>query len=126
MIEVYSGTPGSGKSLHIAHVIRNYLRLGKRVISTCDIDTDLCFLNPFRVFWINRTGKKPKRIKRNKKADNFTYIDINEVKPDFLYQYALQLSFPKIQSFGTSGTHFFGSIGTSVMMWFLSLRVRSS
>lgn len=32
--------------------------------------------------------KKPKRIKRNKKADNFTFIDINEVKPDFLYEYA--------------------------------------
>lgn len=88
MMEVYSGTPGSGKSLHLAHLIRNYLRLGKRVISTCDIDTDLCFLNPFRVFWINRTGKKPKRIKRNKKADNFTFININEVKPDFLYEYA--------------------------------------
>lgn len=88
MIEIYSGTPGSGKSLHIAHEIRNYLRIGKRVISTCEIDTDLCFLNPFRVFWINRTGKKPRKIRRNKKADNFTYIDINEVKPDFLYEYA--------------------------------------
>ena len=32
MIELYSGTPGSGKSLHTAKEIRTRLRMHKRVI----------------------------------------------------------------------------------------------
>lgn len=88
MIELYSGTPGSGKSLHTAHEIRFHLRLGRRVISSCDIDTDLCFLNPFQTWYINHIRKKPKRIKHNSKADNFLFKDIQEITPDFLYEYA--------------------------------------
>ena len=32
MIELYSGTPGSGKSLHTAKELRTRLRMHKRVI----------------------------------------------------------------------------------------------
>lgn len=88
MIELYSGTPGSGKSLHCAHEIADWLRAGKNVISTCNIDTDLCFLNPFQKWYVNHFNKKPKHIKRNKKADNFYYIPIEEITPDWLYSFA--------------------------------------
>ena len=88
MIELYSGTPGSGKSLHTAHEISQWLQSGKNVISTMDIDTDLCFLNPFQKWFVNHFKRKPKHIKRNRKADNFYYIPIEEVTPDYLYAFA--------------------------------------
>lgn len=90
MIEMYTGTPGSGKSLHTVHEIRAWLRAGKKVISTCDIDTDLCFLNIWQKLYIKHTGKKPKKIKHNKKQDNFYYIPIEEVTPDYLYRFAAE------------------------------------
>ncbi len=90
MIEVYSGTPGSGKSLHTSHEIKTYLNIGKNVISTCAIDTDLCFLNPFKVWYVNHFNKKPKKIKKNKKAKNFYYIDILDITPDYLYRFAAE------------------------------------
>lgn len=88
MIELYSGTPGSGKSLHTSKEISEWLRAGKYVISTCYIDTDLCFLNPFQKWYVNHFNKKPEKIKRNKKADNFYYIPIEEVSPEYLYEFA--------------------------------------
>lgn len=42
MIYLYSGTPGSGKSLHIARVIKNTLMMGKPVIANIPINTSLC------------------------------------------------------------------------------------
>ena len=84
MIQIYSGTPGSGKSLHTAHEIKDYLNFGKRVISSCDIDTDLCFLNPFQRWYVNHFKKKPKRIKRDKRADNFFFRDIHDITPLYL------------------------------------------
>lgn len=90
MTEMYTGTPGSGKSLHAVHEIRDWLICGKNVISTCDIDTDLCFLNIWQKLYINHTGKKPKKIKHNKKQDNFYYIPIEEITPDYLYRFAAE------------------------------------
>lgn len=40
MIYLYSGTPGSGKSLHVARVIRNTLLLNKPVLANIPINTD--------------------------------------------------------------------------------------
>lgn len=88
MIQLYTGTPGSGKSLHSAHDIRFNLRLGKKVISTCYIDTSLCFLNPIQEFIFNKTGKLPKKRKKDKREDNFYYIDINDITPEYLYNFA--------------------------------------
>lgn len=88
MIKLYSGTPGSGKSLHSAHEIADWLRAGKNVISTCNIDTDLVFLNPFKRWYVNHFKKKPKHIKRDKRADNFYYIPIEEITPEWLYSFA--------------------------------------
>lgn len=41
MIYLYSGTPGSGKSLHTARVIRNTLMFNKPVIANIPINTSL-------------------------------------------------------------------------------------
>lgn len=88
MMQVYTGTPGSGKSLHCAHDIRFHLRLGHNVISTCYIDTSLCFFTPFQEWRFNRTGKRPKKQKHDKREKNFHYIDINKITPEFLYEFA--------------------------------------
>lgn len=42
MIYLYSGTPGSGKSLHAASDIRKYLRLGYPVITNFELKAALC------------------------------------------------------------------------------------
>lgn len=88
MIQLYSGTPGSGKSLHAAHDIRFNLRIGRNVISTCFIDTSLCFLNPIQEFIFNKFGKRPRKHKPDKREKNFHYIDINDITPDYLYDFA--------------------------------------
>lgn len=38
MIDLYSGTPGSGKSLHTAERLYYWLRIGKPAICNFDID----------------------------------------------------------------------------------------
>lgn len=66
MIYLYSGTPGSGKSLHTARVIYWSLKRGFPVIANFAINTD--------------------KIK-GKKAE-FLEIDNDALKPDFLIDYA--------------------------------------
>ena len=41
MIYLYTGNPGSGKSYHAAIDIYNWLRSGKNVISSININTSL-------------------------------------------------------------------------------------
>ena len=88
MIQQYTGTPGSGKSLHAAHEIRADLRCGKYVISTMSVDTELCFLNPVQEWLFNHFGIRPKRKKRDKREKNFVYVDINDITPEYLYDHA--------------------------------------
>lgn len=65
MIYLYSGTPGSGKSLHAAQVIVNRSRQGRPVIANFEAD-----------------------LSKYKKA-NFTYVSNEDLTPDFLMRYAL-------------------------------------
>ncbi len=88
MIEQFTGTPGSGKSLHCAREIKTYLNIGRNVISTCWIDTDLCFLNLFQKWYVNHFKRKPKKIKHDRRSDNFHYITNNDLDPDYLYSFA--------------------------------------
>ena len=60
MIRLYSGTPGSGKSLHNARDVINRSRFGKPVI-----------------------GNFPCDLSRFKKA-NYTYVPNNKLTPDYL------------------------------------------
>lgn len=41
MISLYSGTPGSGKSLHTASVIKAWLRMDRPVVCNFEIDTSM-------------------------------------------------------------------------------------
>ena len=71
MLTFYSGTPGSGKSLHVARDIYYNLRKRKRpVIANFPIDYD----------HVTQMGKK--------KAANFYYVDNSELTVRWLYEYA--------------------------------------
>lgn len=64
MISLYSGTPGSGKSLHVAKDIRDRLILGKPVIAN---------------FEVNTSGFKRAR---------FLYVSNLDLRPDLLIRYS--------------------------------------
>ena len=69
MIELYSGTPGSGKSLHVAERIYFSLsRKSQNVIANFDINLDV--------------------IKHQKAS--FTFVDNWDLTPDFLIKYAME------------------------------------
>jgi hypothetical protein len=72
MVTFYSGTPGSGKSYHMATEIKFKLRLGRNIICTENID-------------INKVNENGKR-----KIGNFTYVPIEEINTQFLYKYAYE------------------------------------
>lgn len=71
MIYLYSGTPGSGKSLHQADNILYRLRLGKPVLANFDINLKFA------------CGKKDPR-----KMGEFYYIDNAILNPDILVKYS--------------------------------------
>lgn len=64
MIFLYSGTPGSGKSLHTARTIWYHLALNKPVIANFEIDTS-----------------------KVKNAHLFTYVDNESLTPEYLIKY---------------------------------------
>lgn len=76
MISLYSGTPGSGKSLHCARTIINWSRLGYPVVGNFTVD-----------------------LSKYKRAD-FTYCPNHEMTPDFL----IKLSQEKVGSHPKEGS----------------------
>lgn len=75
MLSMYTGTPGSGKSLHCAEVIYNALLRGRGVIANFDINLDV-----FK--------QLPKR--KTKKLGTFLYMDSFKMSPRFFCEYALK------------------------------------
>lgn len=69
MISLYSGTPGSGKSLHIAERICTKLRAGRPVIANFGFD------------WQKAVGKK-------KRVGEFVETDNDSLTPAFLRRYS--------------------------------------
>lgn len=67
MIYLYSGTPGSGKSLHAARTIKNRLRMGENVL--CNFPVNLSLISGFK--------------------GNFVEFD-NMVTPDYFIAYSRQ------------------------------------
>lgn len=61
MIYLYSGTPGSGKSLHTARTIYYHLALGKPVICNFDIDRSKV-KNPDLFTYIDNCDLHPKKL----------------------------------------------------------------
>lgn len=70
MIELYTGTPGSGKSLHCAKEIYTRISRGKTVIANFDINLTI--------------------FKNTKRRGNFVYIDNSELSADKLMEYAVK------------------------------------
>ena len=68
MIELYTGTPGSGKSLHCAKVICQKLQVKKNVIANFDINLS---------------------VFKGRGIGDFTYMDNSEMSPDLLVDYAM-------------------------------------
>lgn len=66
MIELYSGTPGSGKSLHLARKVRDALKFSCPVIGTFHINKDMLWKN----------SKYP-----------YTYVNIYDLSPKMLIDY---------------------------------------
>ena len=67
MVSTYTGTPGSGKSLHCADKILFYLKHGKRVICNFPINENMI----------------KKRYRKN-----FLYLPDSELTPHYLFEYA--------------------------------------
>lgn len=72
MIWLYSGTPGSGKSFHVAKQMMIKLRQRKNVISTVDIN----------LMKVSKKGRV--------KIGQFEYIPILELTPKCLYDFAFK------------------------------------
>lgn len=88
MISLWSGTPGSGKSLHCAHEIKDDLRFNKNVISTCYIDTTYCFMSKIQELIFNLSKGKIHLYNEDERQKNFHYIPIEEITPAYLYDFA--------------------------------------
>lgn len=71
MISLYSGTPGSGKSLHIARRIYYTLRCKRPVIANF----------PIRLDYVRK--QRPEKLK-------FLYVDNLDLNPEMLIEYASQ------------------------------------
>lgn len=89
-ISLFSGTVGSGKSLHTAHEIKNNLRDGRNVISTVNIDTTLCFMTKWQEWLFNKSKGKIHKWKYDKRQENFYFVDILDVNPEYLYKFAAE------------------------------------
>ncbi|MCL2357933.1 MAG: zonular occludens toxin domain-containing protein [Defluviitaleaceae bacterium] len=72
MVKFYSGTPGSGKSYHMAQEIYRTLRRRKNVIATVSID-------------LNEVSKRGR-----KQIGEFIYMPMQDLTPEFLYKYAVK------------------------------------
>ena len=71
MISLYSGTPGSGKSYHVARYIYNRLSIGKDVVSNFEIN---------------------KSVIKYKNGQFFRYVDNLNLSAKWLMDYSLKLS----------------------------------
>ena len=87
-ILLYSGTVGSGKSLHTSCDIREHLRDGKTVISTCNIDTSYCFMNKLQELIFDLSKGKIHLWQPDERQKNFYFVDILKITPEYLYEFA--------------------------------------
>lgn len=91
MIYLYSGTPGSGKSLHASKDIIQKLRRKQSVIANFDINLDVVKQTFRGKIWeliqmIFKTKKKTKKYQR--KIGEFVYKDNSKLTVDYLQEYA--------------------------------------
>lgn len=85
MIELYSGTPGSGKTFHATEKIFYRLRRKRNVICNYPINTDNCSFGFFG-FWLSRIFKNYKP--HQKKTGRFDYVPNGRLTVQYLKDYA--------------------------------------
>lgn len=85
MIELFSGTPGSGKSFHATQKMYYLLRSRKNVICNYDISLDACRKNFFQ-FWLSKILRID--CKGSKKIGRFEYLNNQELTVSYLKEYA--------------------------------------
>lgn len=74
MINLYTGTPGAGKSLHVSQIVYSRLRYSKKdVMANFDINLDVVSKSLF---------------KKNIRIGNFTYVDNKYLSVEYLLSYA--------------------------------------
>jgi hypothetical protein len=113
MLSLYSGTPGSGKSLHLARTIRTWLAVHKStVICNFPINTDI----------ISKNGKK--------KIGEFIYRPNDNLTVKFLVDYAMEHHKAGVEGqslivIDEAGIMFnsrdYGSSDRKEWLWFMSL-----
>lgn len=79
-IYLYTGTPGSGKSAHMAKDIITKLRRRQNVIANFQINEEIVTGSDVKIF--------NKIIKKKKKIGDYFYIDNEHLKPSLLIHYA--------------------------------------
>ena len=82
MMTFYSGTPGSGKSLHVAREIYNYLTFYKKNIITN------IYINLDKVQGIKRDKKGNIKKIKHKSIGNYIYKNIHELSVEYLIAYS--------------------------------------
>ena len=88
MIFLYSGTPGSGKSLHTAQDIVSKLKRGHRVIANFPVNLDEIRKKSLR-YWLERTGMVFKNDDTlTHEIGDFIYKDNSELTVSYLVNYA--------------------------------------
>lgn len=79
MIMLYSGTPGSGKSLQCAYKLIEWIKLGRNVIANFDIEQS----------YFDKLRKKKKRLGK------FEYVDNNDLTVEYLLKWAVENHVPR-------------------------------
>jgi len=91
MIYLYSGTPGSGKSLHLANIIWQKLRSGRPVIANFPIQLDIV-AESTKDYIKRKIGIK--NIPKPLKLARFDYVDISSLTVDYLIKHAMRYHKP--------------------------------
>lgn len=78
MLNLYSGTPGSGKSLHIAQLIYKWIRVYKSNVITVNMNINSSYV-------YTKHGKK---IPHTKRGIIYNFKDFTHINPQFFYDYA--------------------------------------
>lgn len=88
MIYLYSGTPGSGKSLHTAKDIVFKLKRGHRVIANFPVDIDFIKSTTLKKIMSKLPFKVDLEGKFEHKLGDFYYKDNSELTVDYLVNFA--------------------------------------
>lgn len=93
MIRLFSGTPGSGKSLHTAQVIYDRLVWScKPVIANFPICRDMVYYSKHQ---LKKMGKNPDFSPKRRKSGLFYYVSDDKLTPQLLIQYAHKFHVPR-------------------------------